>query len=104
MSEDEARRAALAALDRLLAHAPPCTAQEAMEAVRCTVALRDLLVARWRAGEAAPGLEARLACANGVVSLTWSGVVPVSGFRRRRLETARDALAAQAGGAPRHPT
>ena len=92
--EQEARRATLAALDRLLAHAPPCTAQEAMEAVRHAVALRDLLVARRRAGDASPGLEARLACANGVLGLTWSGAVPVSGFRRQRLEKAREALAA----------
>jgi hypothetical protein len=93
-AEPEARRAALAALDRLLAVSPPCTAQEAMEAVRRTVALRDLLVARRRAGAPLPELEARLTCANAVLSLTWSGAVPVTGFRRQRLEKARDALAA----------
>jgi hypothetical protein len=96
--EREARFLALAALDRLLAVAPPCTAQEAMEAMRRTVALRDLLVARRRAEGAAPALEARLACVNAVLSLTWSGAVPVTGFRRARLEKARDALATQAGG------
>jgi hypothetical protein len=92
--EQAARRAALAALDRLLAVSPPCTAQEAMEAMRRAVALRDLLVARRRAGDTSPGLAARLACANGVLGLTWSGAVPVSGFHRQRLERAREALAA----------
>lgn len=88
------RQRTLAALDWLIADSPPCTAQEAMEAMRCATDLRDLLVARRRAGDASPGLAARLACANGVVSLTWSGALPVSGFRRERLEKARAALAA----------
>lgn len=92
-AEGEARRAALAALDRLLAVSPPCTAQEAMDAVRRVVALRDLLVARRRTDGAAPGFDARLARANAVLGLTWSGAVPVTGFRRGRLEKARDALA-----------
>jgi hypothetical protein len=96
MSEAEARRAMLAALDRLLAQAPPCSAQEGMDAVRCSVAWRDLLVARRRAEADAPGIERRLALANGVLGLTWSGVVPVSGFRRARLEKARAAVAAEA--------
>jgi hypothetical protein len=88
-----ARQAALDAVDRLLADAPPCTAQEAVEAMRRTVAFRDLLVARRRAEGPSPGVEAHLACANGVLSLVWSGAVPVSGFRRSRLEQARQALA-----------
>jgi hypothetical protein len=91
--EVEARAAALRALDRLLADAPPCSAQEGMDAVRCSVAWRDAVIARQRAGEA---VERRLALANGVLGLTWSGVVPVSGFRRERLEKARAALAAEA--------
>lgn len=86
-------RAALAALDRLLADAPPCSAQEGMEAVRACVALRDALVARRRAEGASEALDRRLKLANGVLGLTWSGVVPVSGFRRARLEKARAALA-----------
>lgn len=97
--EVRARQRSLRALDRLLAVSPPCTAQEAMEAMRCATALRDLLVARRRAGDASPALEARLACANGVVSLTWSGAVPVTGFRRERLAKARAALAALDGDA-----
>jgi hypothetical protein len=93
--EREARRAALAAVDRLLADAPPCTAEEAVEGLRRVVAWRDRLVAARRAAEAsaAPDLDRRLAVANGVLSLTWSGVVPVAGFRRKRLEAARRALA-----------
>ncbi len=97
MSGEEARRATLAALDRLLADAPPCTAQEGMEAVRCSVAWRDSLVARRRSEGGSPELDRRLALANGVLGLTWSGVVPVTGFRRGRLEKAREALAAERG-------
>jgi hypothetical protein len=94
MSEAEARRATLAALDRLLAEAPPCTAQEGMDAVRRGVAWRDALVAQRRAEGGSAELERRLTLANGVLGLTWSGVVPVSGFRRERLAKAREALAA----------
>lgn len=95
--EGQVRQRTLRALDRLLAVSPPCTAQEAIETMRCATALRDLLVARRRAGEDSPALEARLACVNGVVSLTWSGAVPVTGFRRERLERVRAALAALDG-------
>lgn len=90
--EREARYRATMALDRLLANAPPCTAQEAIEAIRHVVTLRDGLVAQRRLTGAAPGLDHRLAEANAVLSLTWSGVVPVTGFRRQRLEKARAAL------------
>jgi hypothetical protein len=97
MSEAEAARATLRALDRLLAEAPPCTAQDGMEAVRRAVAWRDALVAGRRAQGASAALDRRLALANGVLGLVWSGVVPVAGFRRERLETARAALAAETG-------
>jgi hypothetical protein len=92
--EAEARRAALAALDRLIAVSPPCTVDEAMEALRRMVALRDGLVARQRAAGTTPAIAVRLACVNAVLSLTWSGAVPIMGFRRERLEQARAALAA----------
>ena len=98
-AEREARQAMLMVLDRLLAEGPPSTADAAMEAVRRGVALRDLLVHRRRAEGATPDLDRRLALANGVLSLTWSGVVPVSGFRRERLRKAREALAAEGDGA-----
>ena len=86
--------AALAALDRLIAVAPPCTVEEAMEALKRIVALRDGQVAQRRREGAAPALDARLACTNAVLSLAWSGAVPIAGFRRERLENARAALAA----------
>lgn len=92
MTAEAARRAALGALDRLLADAPPCTAQEGMDAVRRSVAWRDALAALRRAEGASPALDRELALANGVLGLTWSGVVPVSGFRRERLAKARQAL------------
>lgn len=97
--EREARDAALAAVDRLLAVSPPCTAQEAMDSVRRVVALRDLLVARRREDGPSPGLDYRLARVNAVLSLTWSGTVPTAGYRRDRVEEARRALAqGEAGG------
>lgn len=94
--ERQARHLARLALDRLLAEAPPCTAQGAMEAVAQSVAWRDLIVARRRAEGPSTALDGRLALANGVLGLTWSGVVPVTGFRKGRLIKARDALAADA--------
>lgn len=96
MTEAEACRAVMAALDRLLTDEPPCGAQQGMDAVRVCVAWRDALVARRRAEGASPGIERRLALANGVLGLTWSGVVPISGFRRERLAKARTALGAEA--------
>jgi hypothetical protein len=95
--ERQSRHLVALALDRLLAEAPPCTAQEAMEAVAHSVAWRDLIVARRRAEGPSPELDRRLALANGVLGLTWSGVVPVTGFRKERLLKARDALATEAG-------
>jgi hypothetical protein len=90
--EREARYLATMALDRLLADAPPCTAQEAVEAIRQVVALRDGLVAQRRQAGASAELDRRLTETNAVLSLTWSGVVPVTGFRRQRLQKARAAL------------
>jgi hypothetical protein len=93
--EERARRDALAALDRLIADSPPCTVDEAMAALRAVVALRDrLTAARRRQDEVSPGLDRRLERVNAVLSLVWSGAVPIVGFRRRHLERARAALAA----------
>ncbi|WP_439595329.1 hypothetical protein [Falsiroseomonas sp.] len=91
-AEAEARSAALASLDRLIAVAPPATVEEAMQALKDVVALRDMLVAERRSRGATAALDSRLACVNAVLSLTWSGAVPTSGFRRERLERARAAL------------
>ncbi|MGG5886602.1 hypothetical protein ACLF3G_05630 [Falsiroseomonas sp. HC035] len=93
-AEASARRVALAALDRLIAVAPPSTVEEAMHALKSVVALRDLQVARRRADGASADLDRRLACTNAVLSLTWSGAVPIMGFRTERLQEARAALAA----------
>jgi hypothetical protein len=95
--ERQARHLARLAIDRVLADAPPATAQEGMDAVAQTVAWRDLLVARRRAEGASQALEERLALSNGVLALAWSGVVPVTGFRKERLVKALDALADAAG-------
>lgn len=95
--ERQARHLARLSIDRVLAEAPPATAQEGMDAVALTVAWRDLLVARRRAEGASEALDGRLALANGVLALTWSGAVPVTGFRKERLVKARAALADAAG-------
>lgn len=95
--ERQARLLARLALERLVAEAPPATAQEGMDAVAQSITWRDLLVARRRAEGATAELDRRLALANGVLALTWSGVVPVTGFRKERLVKAREALLAEAG-------
>lgn len=95
--ERQARHLACLAIDRVLAEAPPATAQEGMDAVAQAVAWRDMLVARRRAEGASVALDGRLALANGILALAWSGVVPVTGFRKERLLKARAALADAAG-------
>jgi hypothetical protein len=95
--ERQARHLAGVAIDRLLAEAPPASAQEGMDAVAQSVAWRDLLVARRRAEGASPALDELLGLANGVLALTWSGVVPVTGFRKERLLAARAALMTEPG-------
>lgn len=92
--EEQARRDALAALERLIAESPPCTVDDAMTALRQVVALRDRLTERRRTQGASPGLERRLADVNAVLSLVWSGAVPIVGFRRKHLVEAHAALAA----------
>lgn len=92
--EEAPRREALEALDRLIADSPPCTVDEAMTALRRVVALRDRLAAKLDRNGRAPELERKLACVNTVLSLVWSGAVPIAGFRRKHLEEARAALAA----------
>lgn len=90
--DERARREALAALERLLAASPPCTAEEATEALRRVVALRDRLTARRRHQSASPDLDRKLARVNAALSLVWSGAVPIVGFRRKHLREACDAL------------
>jgi hypothetical protein len=92
-AEAAARQAALRALDRLIEVAPPSTVEEAMQALQSVVALRDLQVARRRAEGATAEIDRHLACTNAVLSLTWSGAVPIMGFRTERLKEARAALA-----------
>jgi hypothetical protein len=91
--EAQAQRDALAALERLLAASPPCTVGETTEALRRIAALRDRLTARRAEDGASPGLDRRLECVNAVLSLVWSGAVPIVGFRRKHLEQAHAALA-----------
>ena len=92
-AEDRARAdAARAALDRLIAAAPPPDMDGARAAFEALVALRDGLVARRRADGPSPALDEELARANAAVALAWSGAMPVAGFRPGRLEKARAML------------
>lgn len=84
-AEDRAR----AALDRLIAAAPPPDMDGARAAFEALVALRDGLVARRRTEGPSAALDAELARANAAVAFAWSGAMPVAGFRPGRLEKAR---------------
>lgn len=75
MSAAQAR----AALDLLLAEPRPCTMDKARDAFLALVTLR----ARLRDDPEA------LARVNAAIALTWSGVIPVAGFKPGRLEKAR---------------
>lgn len=97
---DRRRAEALAALDALVESAerdgPPRDLDGARAAFEALVALRDALAARKRAGEADAG--AGLARANAALAYTWSGAIPMAGFRPGRLELARAALTGGDGG------
>jgi len=81
--------AARAALDRLIAEPRPCTMDKGRDAFLTIAAWRDALILRRHAGDA---VEAELLRANTALSLTWSAVLPVAGFRPGRLEKARAIL------------
>lgn len=85
MNESEAR----AVLDRLVAEPRPCTMDKARDALLALSAWRDALARRRRAGEA---VEEELRRVNSALALTWSGALPVAGFRPGRLEKARAIL------------
>lgn len=89
MSGDAPAARAIAALDALIAAAPPCDLDGARQAFEALVTLRDGLAARHRAGEA---VAAPLARVNAALALTWSGALPVAGFRAGRLERAKALL------------
>ena len=69
---------ARAALQRLVEEPRPCTMDKAREAFLALVALRNRLAHD----------PAALARVNAAISLTWSGALPVSGFKPGRLEKA----------------
>ncbi|RYJ04237.1 MAG: hypothetical protein EON47_01095 [Acetobacteraceae bacterium] len=80
---------AIAALDRLIAAAPPADLDGARQAFEAIVTLRDQLASRRRAGEAVAPALARV---NSALAMTWSGAIPVAGFRSGRLERAKALL------------
>ncbi|MCW8084778.1 hypothetical protein [Sabulicella glaciei] len=85
MSEGRAR----SELERLVAEPRPCTMDKARDALLALSALRDELARRRRAGEP---VEEDLRRVNSALALTWSGALPVAGFRPGRLEKARAIL------------
>jgi hypothetical protein len=83
---------ALAALDRALSE--QSAYGDLVEASRCLVALRGLLIARRRRGE--PDPTRRLDRLNTIMSLVVAAEYPLEGARHERIATARQELAALA--------
>lgn len=92
MNLDGLCRDGLAALDRALSGEAAPENDPIAEATRCTAGLRDELIARARRGDA--GAAQLLAQANALLSELVAAEFPVAGFRRERIEKARDAYRA----------
>ena len=81
-------RAAVAALDRALHDRPDKIYDDLAEAVRCLVALRTELAARWRDGAPRDCLDR----CNAILSMVVGGEYPLVGIRRDRVRKAGDEL------------
>jgi hypothetical protein len=92
MSLDGLCRNGLAALDRALSGEAAPETDPIADATRCTAELRDELIARLRRGDS--GAEQLLAQANALLSELVAAEFPVAGFRRERIEKAREAYRA----------
>lgn len=77
------------ALERALAGEVSPDKDPIASATRCTAALRDELIARLRRGDA--DAEPLLVQANALLSELCAAEFPLAGFRRDRIEQARDA-------------
>ena len=89
MQLDELCTQGIEALDRALAGEAAPENDPVAAATRCTAALRDQLIARLRRGER--GAEPLLAQANALLSELVAAEFPLAGFRRERIEKAREA-------------
>ena len=79
------------ALDRALAGEVSPEKDPIAKATRCTAALRDELIARLRRGD--PDAEPFLVQANALLSDLVAAEFPLAGFRRDRVQKAREAYA-----------
>jgi hypothetical protein len=95
MSLDALCRNGLAALDRALSGEVAPENDPIAEATRCTAELRDELIARMRRGDAQAAQL--LAQANALLREVVAAEFPVAGFRRGRIEKAREAYRALVG-------
>jgi hypothetical protein len=84
-------RDGIEALDRALAGEVSPEKDPLSAATRCTAELRDELITRLRRGD--EDAEPLLAQANALLSELVSAEFPLAGFRRERIEKARDAFA-----------
>ena len=82
-------RQGIEALDAALAREVPPEKDPIGRATRCTAALRDELIARLRRGDA--DAEPLLVQANSLLSELAAAEFPIAGFRRDRIEKAREA-------------
>lgn len=95
MNLDGLCRNGLAALDQALSGEVAPENDPIAEATRCTAELRDELIARARRGDA--GAAQLLAQANALLSELVAAEFPVAGFRRERIEKAREAYRSLVG-------
>ena len=89
MNADELCAQAIEALDRALAGEIPPENDPLAAATRCTAELRDQLIGRSRRGERSA--ETLLVQANALLSELCEAEFPLAGFRRDRIEKAREA-------------
>lgn len=85
-------RAALAALDEIVAEHPTKTSEELAQAVRPLIAFRDGLIERRRHGGASPQLRNWLDQTNSIISSVVSCEFPLASLQRKNIKAARDAL------------
>jgi hypothetical protein len=89
MELDRLCREGLEALERALAGEVAPEKDPIATATRCTAGLRDALIERLRRGDA--DAEPLVVQANALLSELVAAEFPLAGFRRERIEKARDA-------------
>ncbi len=100
MPEDQAR-AALASLDKAIAHKPRKDDADFAAAAEHLCKLRDLLLAETRQGKTAARM--RLERVNALISVVLAGHFPVGSVPWPELERAREVLAEMTSGEIRAP-